>query len=313
MKNKLVILAMVLLLLGLAAGYTKLFAADEDAFSVLAQLEKNYVGLEKPGLDTLTANVVYSLAPDITGILYYAKGKGLKTKTDSNGPNTIIAKGAVDGFVKMSGLGTEKKSNILTKENVTGTCETVTLKDGTKVTQLTFVALKGKKLDFAKMVMTVDTKEWVVKQSKITSADGVESVADFEYKDGLIARTTLTNDGIPTIITHTYTTVDKFIVPAKMEIEITDKRMPANMRHPSITYSDVKVNVKIADEIFAAPKTGDLPKPTETAAQLMQQGQTAMMKGDFETAKLKFNQLVTYYPDSPEAKQVQMILKNLPK
>ena len=110
MKNKLVILATVLLLLGLAVGYTKLFAADEDAFSVLAQLEKNYVGLEKPGLDTLTANAVYSAAPEVIAIVYYAKGKGLKTKVEGSTPNTMIAKQMVDSFFKMSGLGAEKLS-----------------------------------------------------------------------------------------------------------------------------------------------------------------------------------------------------------
>lgn len=313
MKNKLVILAMVLLLLGLAAGYTKLFAADEDAFSVLEQLEKNYTGLEKPGLDTLTAKAVCSIAPDATAMVYYAKGKGLKTKVEGSGPNTMIAKSMIDSFVKMTGLGVEKTSVTckLTKENVTGTCEAATV-NGTKVTQLTFVPLKDKKLDFTKMVMMVDTKEWVLKQSK-TTANGMESVSDIEYKDGLIVKMTSVASGMTSTITNTYTTVDKFVVPAKMEMGSDGKDIPANMKRISLTYSDVKVNVKIADEIFAAPKAGDLPKPTENAATLFTQAQTAMGKGDMDTAKLKLRQIVTYYPDDPMANMAKMMLDKLPK
>lgn len=315
MKNKLVILATVLVLLGLVAGYTKLFAADEDAFSVLAQLEKNYVGLEKPGLDTLTALAVCSIAPDVTAKVYYAKDKGLKTKVEGGGPgpNTMIAKSMIGGFVKMTGLGAEKSSVTykLTKENVTGTCEAATL-NGTKVTQLTFVPLKDKKFDFTKMVMMVDTKEWVVKQMKIT-ANGIESVSDLEYKDGLMAKMTSVASGVTNTITNTYTTVDKFVVPAKMEMGSDDKNVPDNMKRVSLTYSDVQVNVKIADEIFAAPKSGDVPKPTENAATLFTQATAAMQKGDMDTAKLKLRQIVTYYPDDPMATTAKMMLDKLPK
>ncbi|MFH0887852.1 MAG: hypothetical protein V1871_01430 [Planctomycetota bacterium] len=315
MQKKLVILAMVLLMLGLAAGYTKLFAADEDAFSVLAQLEKNYVGLEKPGLDTLTAKAVCSIATDVTAMVYYAKDKGLKTKVEGGGPgpNTMIAKSMIGSYVKMSGLGMEKFSVTykLTKENVTGTCEATTV-NGTKVTQVTFVPLKDKTLDFTKLVMMIDTKEWVVKQFK-TTANGMESVSDFEYKDGLIAKMISVASGVTSTITNTYTTVDKFVVPAKMEIGMDGKDIPANMKSLSLIYSDVKVNVKIPDEIFAAPKAGDVPKPTENAATLFTQASAAMQKGDMDTAKLKLKQIVTYYPDDPMAKSAEMMLKQLPK
>jgi hypothetical protein len=315
MKNKLVILAMVLLMLTLAAGATKLFAADEDAFAILAKLEKNYIGLEKPGLETLMAKAVYSGAPEVTVLVYWAKDKGLKTKAEGNTPNTMIAKGIVDGFVKMNGLGREKASTLykLNKENVTGTWEATTL-NGTKFTQLTFIPIpdKDKKSDFTKMIMLIDTNDWTIKQTKVIDK-GVESVSDFEYKDGLIAKMTSIVSGITTAITNTYTTVDKFIVPAKMEMGTDGKGVMDMMKHFSITYSEVKVNVKIPDEIFAMPKTGDVPKPTENAAELFKQAQTALMKGDMDTARLKLKQIITYYPDDPNASMAKMMLDKMPK
>ncbi|MFA5794785.1 MAG: hypothetical protein WC980_06940 [Candidatus Brocadiia bacterium] len=311
MKRNLSILSATLVLVGLFAGYA--LAAD-DAFAVLEQLEKNYVGLEKPGLDTLTAKAVSSAAPDAPATIYYAKGKGLKTKVEGAGPNAIIAQQMIGSFVKTNGLCSEKPSATykLTKENVAGTCEAATL-NGVKVSQLTFVPLKDKKLEFTKLVIFVDTKDWVVRQMKV-KADEAESTSDFEYKDGLIFRMVTSVPGNTTTITNTYTTADKFAVPAKMEMTLDGKAVPENMKHIIITYSDVKVNVKIADDIFAAPKvSGDVPKPTETAAELFKQVQEAMMKGDMATAKLKLKQISAYYPDDPMAGTAEMMLKQLPK
>jgi len=314
MKQKLVVLSGVLGLIALFIGYT--IAAD-DAFSVLEQLEKNYVGLEKPGLDTLIAKAKCSLSPQADVMVYWAKGKGVKTKVEGNGPESMMAKQMVDGFVKLTGLGMKKTSEQynFTKDNVKTTSESATLKDGTKVTQLTIVPKEekeAKKFEFSKIIMMVDTKEWVIRQSKITTKEG-EAIVDFEYKDGLIAKMSMTSLGTTAMITNTYSTVDKFTVPANTEMSMAGKNIPDNMKKITISYSDVQVNAKIPDEIFAEPKSGDVPKPAENAPQLFQQAQQAMQKGDMETAKLKLKQIVTYYPDDPMAKPAEMMLKQLPK
>ena len=302
------------MVIALFVGYV--IAAD-DAFSVLEQLDKNYVGLEKPGLDTLVAKAKCSMSPQADVMVYWAKGKGIKTKVEGGSPESMMANQMVSAYVKLSGLGREKISALynFTKDNVMATSESAVLKDGTKVTQLTIVPKddkEAKKFGFTKMIMMVDTKEWVLRQTKTTAKEG-ESVADFEYKDGLITKMSMVSLGTNSMITNTYATVDKFTVPAKTEMSMDGKNIPDNMKTMAITYSDVKVNAKIPDEIFAAPKAGNVPKPTETAAQLFQQSMQAMQKGDMETAKLKLNQIVIYYPDDPMAKQAEMMLKQLPK
>lgn len=314
MKRKLVILSGVLGLIALFIGYA--IAAD-DAFSVLEQLEKNSVGLEKPGLDTLIAKAKCSMSPQADVMVYWAKGKGIKTKVEGSTPESMMANQMVAAYVKLTGLGMGKISEQykITKDNVKATSESASLKDGTKVTQLTIVPKEEKdatKFGFSKMVMMVDTKEWVVRQSKTTSKDG-EVAVDFEYKDGLMAKMFMTSVGTTTTITNTYSTVDKFAVPAKTEISMDGANIPENMKKMVVSYSDVKVNAKIPDDIFAAPKAGDVPKPAETAAELFKQAQEAMQKGDMETTKLKLKQLVTYYPDDPMAKAADMMLQQLPK
>ncbi|MBI4835093.1 MAG: hypothetical protein HY811_09790 [Planctomycetes bacterium] len=299
------------------AGYATITMAEDDAFAVLEQLEKNYVGLEKPGLDTLAAKANCSLSPKTDVMIYWMKGKGVKAKAEGDGTDSMVAKQMVEAYIRLTGLGikTQKEMFGFNKDNVKITSEPAVLKDGTKVTQLTIVPKddkKAKELGFIKTIFMIDTKEWVLRQSKITTKEG-EAVVDFEYKDGLITKMSATTLSASTVVTNTYATVDKFTVPAKTEVSMDGKEIPDNMKKITISYSDVKVNGKIPDEIFAEPKAGDVPKPTENAAQLFQQVQQAMQKGDMETARLKLKQIVTYYPDDPMAKAAEMMLQNLPE
>ena len=77
---------------------------------------------------------------------------------------------------------------------------------------------------------------------------------------------------------------------------------------------DIKVNVKIADEDFCRTQSRQHPKTnSQNVATLFKQAQTAMMKGDMDTAKLKLRQIVTYYPKFPMANMAKMMLDKLPK
>jgi hypothetical protein len=114
--------------------------------------------------------------------------------------------------------------------------------------------------------------------------------------------------GITTTTTNTYSTVAKFVVPAKIEICMEGKNIPDNMKRTALTYSDVKINVKIADEIFIESKECDFSKPTENAETLFAQAEALIKKGGEDTAKLKLRQIVTYYPDDPLAKKAKMML-----
>ncbi len=314
MKDKRGIIMVTLVAMALLIGYATIAVAAENAFSILEKVEKQYVGLEKPGLETLTAKAKCSMVPEATILIYWAKGKGLKTKIEGGGPMAGAAKQMVEAYMKIAGLGIQKSSERykLTPENFTGTVEPATIAGGTKVSQLTFIPKEGKSAEFTKMMLMVDTKAWVIRQVK-TIAPAGETVSEFEYQDSLITKLTTGTSEMKSTITNTYTTADKFTVPAKTGMAMNGKNVPANMQHMTITYSDFKINAEIPEEIFAAPKAGDLPKPTETAAELFQQTQAAMQKGDMETAKLKLRQIITYYPDDPMAGPAKMMLKQLPK
>lgn len=286
-----------------------------DAFSILDKFEKNYVGLAKKGLNTLISKVSYPGYPKTDITVYWSKEKGLKVKTEGGGPAEAGAGPMVESFAEATGLGFKKSSKQfnLTKETVKATAEAGTLKDGTKVTVLTFVPKKGQNLNFKKLVEKVDTKKWLLRQAVLTPTKGGENITDITYnKDDLFAKIVSSVGKVTTIITNTYTKKDKFIVPAKQLIEMEGPDIPKEMKSITITYFDVKVNAKIPEDIFAEPKAGDLPKPTETAAELFQQAQAALQKGNMDTAKLKLRQVVTYYPDNPMAPPAKMMLKRLP-
>lgn len=287
----------------------------EDAFSVLDKLEKNYVGIEKKGLDTLIAKAMVSAYPKTTITVYWAKEKGVKVKAEGGGPMAMGAGLMVGGFLKATGLGFKKSSEEfkLTKETIDATAKAGTLKDGTKVTVLTFIPKKGQDLGFKKLVEKVDVKKWLVRQVVMTPKQGEESITDITYKGGLFAKMVSSAGKVKTTMTVTYGKKGKFTVPAKQVVEMGGPNIPEAMKSMTITYSDVKVNAKIPEDVFAEPKAGDLPKPTETAAELFQQAQAAMQKGDMDTAKLKLQQIVTYYPNDPMASPAKMMLKQLPK
>lgn len=314
MKDKRAITMVTLVAMALLIGYATVAVAADDAFSILEKLENKYVGLEKSGLETLTAKAKCSMVPEATILIYWARGKGLKTKVEGGGPMAGAAKQMVEAYMKVAGLGIQKSSEQykLTKENFTGTVESVTLKDETKVSQLTFIPKEGKSAEFTKMMLLIDTKAWVIRQAKTIAQQG-ETVSEFEYKDGLIAKMITGTPEMKSTIINTYTKVDKFTMPATTEVAMDAENLPENMKQITITYSDVKINAKIPEEIFAAPKAGDVPKPTETAAELFQQTQAAMQKGDMETAKLKLRQIITYYPDDPMAGPAKTMLKQLPE
>jgi len=311
--SKIAIAIKALVAIALVVGYGGV-AVAEDAFSILGQLEKNYVGLEKPGLETLTAKAKFSVFPEAIVTIYWARGKGLKTKIEGGGPAAMTVEPMVKGFVSAAGLGIKKASeeSNLTKENVTGTFKSATLKDGTKVTELTFIPKEGKEVGFTKMTMMVDPKEWVVRETRTTTKQG-ETVAEMTYKGGLLTKIVSATAEVTSTITNTYTTVDKFTVPAKTEVTMEGKNIQQEMKQIAVTYSDIKINAKIPDEIFAEPKPGEVPKPTETAAVLFQQAQESMLKGDLETAKLKLRQIITYYPDDQMTPTAKMMLNQLPK
>ena len=302
------IVSVLILFVGIAP------AIAEDAFSILKKLEVNYVGLEKPGLKTLIAKAECSVFPDAIIMVYWSKDKGLKTKIEGGGPGAMASGPMVKGFVSAAGLGTKKTSeeSKLTEESVVGTHKLATLADGSEVTELTFIPKEGQELGFTKMIMMVDTKEWVVRQSR-TITEEAEVVTDIAYENGLPSEIVSTAGQVKSTITNTYMKQDEFTVPVKTEITMEGPDIPENMKHITVTYSDINVNAEIPEEIFAEPKPGEVPKPTETAAELFQQAQAAMGQGDLETAKLKLRQIVTYYPDDPMAPAAEAILEQLPK
>ena len=306
--SKLIVIAVFVLFVSVVS------AIAEDAFSILDKLEKNYVGLEKKGLNSLIAKASISAYPKTTITVYWLKEKGVKVKAEGGGPSgAMVAGPMVKNFLMATGLGAKKSSEEfkLTKKTVDATTKAGTLKDGTKVTVLTFIPKKGQNLGFKKLVEKVDTKEWLVKQVVMTTKQG-EAVTDITYKDGLFAKMVSSAGKVKTTMTVTYGKKGKFAVPAKQVIEMEGPDIPKEMKNMTITYSDVKVNAKVPEDVFAEPKAGDVPKPTETAAELFQQAQGAMQKGDMDTAKLKLRQIVTYYPDDPTATGAKMMLKQLP-
>jgi len=311
MKRGMMLKGLVLIALILCGGYA--FAAD-DAFAILDSLEKNYIGVERPGLETAMCKAKCSMFPDSVVSVYWAKGKGIKTRVEGNNPATMGMGPMITGYLGTAGFVMKKVSEQLkiTKANCTATTESVTLKDGTKATQLTFIPNKGEKLEFTKLSMAVDTKNWVVRESSTMTKDG-EVKGEFEYKDNLITKMVSLSAGMTMVITNTYATKDKFTLPEKTELTMDGKDVPKDYKKMTIAYSDWKVNEKIPDGIFVEPKTGDAPKPTESAAELFKQAQSAMMKGDMETAKLKLKQITVYYPDDPMAQTAEMMLKQLPK
>ncbi|OGU55709.1 MAG: hypothetical protein A2V66_13805 [Ignavibacteria bacterium RBG_13_36_8] len=289
-------------------------AIAQDAFSILDKLEKNYVGLEKEGLNTFIAKASVSAFPGTDITVYWSREKGLKVTTEGGGPASMGAGQMVKGYLGTAGLGIRKMSeqSKLTKETVEATAKAVTLKDGTQATELTFIPKNGQDLGFEKMVMKVDTEKWLVRQSVTTTKEG-EAAADMTYEGGLLAKTVSSTGNVNITIANTFTKTDQFSVPAKQVIEMKGPDIPKEMESITITYSDIKVNTVIPEDVFAEPKPGDVQKPTETAAELFQQAQTAMMQGDMNTAKLKLQQIVTYYPDDPMSASAKMMLEQLPK
>ncbi|MFH0888701.1 MAG: hypothetical protein V1871_05770 [Planctomycetota bacterium] len=288
MKDNTIVIMIAVAALVLLIGYATIPATEEeivkadDAFTVLEQLEKNYVGLvERLGLDTLIAKARCSSFPDIPAMIYCAKDKGLKTKIEGGGPAGIVATPLIEGYLTYAIVGIRKpiKEYKLTKENVSATSELVILKDGTQVTQLTFIPKTGKTLEFTKIIMSVEPKKWLIIQLKITEK-GKETSTECEYnKECLPVKIAMTGTGVGSMIkktfpqdclpldmamanvsgaeftiTNTYTTEGKFTVPAKTEITIEGKNIPKELGSTTITYSDFKVNVKIPDGIFAEPK-----------------------------------------------------------
>lgn len=289
-------------------------AIAEDAFSILDKLEKNYVGLEKDGLNTLIAKASISAFPGTDITVYWSREKGLKVITEEGGPAAMAAGPMVKGYIGVAGLGIRKMSEQykFTQETVEATTKAVTLKDVTKDTELTFIPKKGQDLDFQKLVMKVDTEKWLVRQF-ITTTKEDEVTADMTYEDGLLAKIVSSAGNVNITIANTFTKKDKFSVPAKQVIEMKGPDIPKEMESMTITYSDIKVNTKIPEDVFVELKPGDLPKPTETAAKLFQQAQAAIMQSDMDTAKLKFRQIVIYYPDDPMSTPAKMMLERLPK
>jgi len=289
-------------------------AIAQDAFSILDKLENNYIGLEKEGLNTFMAKASVSAFPDADITVYWLREKGLKVIAKGGGPATMAAGPMVKGYMGTAGLGMEKmsKQSKLTKETVEATAKAVTLKDGTKATEITFIPKDGQDLGFKKMVLKVDTDKWLVRQSVTTTKEG-EAAADMIYEGGLLAKIVSSAGDVKITIANTFTKADKFSVPAKHVVEMKGPNIPKEMQSITITYSDIKVNTKIPEDVFVEPKPGDVQKPTETAAELFQQAQTAMQQGDMEKAKLKLRQITTYYPDDPMSGPAKMMLEQLPK
>lgn len=302
------LLSFIVLFVGIAP------AIAQDAFSILDKLEKNYVGLEKEGLNTFIGTASVSAFPGTDITVYWSREKGIKVTAKGGGPSAMAAGPMVKGYIGTAGLGIEKLSKQfkLTKETVEATAKAVTLKDGTKATEITFIPKNGQDLGFKKLVLKVDTEKWLARKSVTTTKEG-KAAADMTYEGGLLAKIVSSAGNVNITIANTFTKTDKFSVPAKHVIEMKGPNIPKEMQSMTVTYSDIKVNTKIPEDVFVEPKPGDVQKPTETAAELFQQAQTAMQQGDMDTAKLKLRQIATYYPDDPMSGPAKMMLEQLPK
>ncbi len=301
----------VILVLAISLGVATL-AQAESAFSILEKFEKNYVGLEREGLNTVTGKASVSMFPDADITVYWAREKGTKVKVEGGGPGAMGAGPMVKSFLIWAGLGTKEmtKHSDLTAEKVVGKAESATL-EGRTVTKLTFTAKEGADLTWDTMVMMVDTKNWLLRQVR-TVTQGEETVADFTYEGDLPSKMVATSPKEKTEIENTYVKKGTVKLISKQRISVERPGTSGEPQEIVITYSDIKINPKIPEEVWEEPKKTEGPKPQESPEELMQQAQAAMQQGDMETAKLKLHQIITHYPDHPMAATAKMILKQLP-
>lgn len=304
--------ASVILVLAIFLGVATLGHA-EKAFSILEKLEKNYVGLAKKGLNSVIGKASISVFPDADITVYWAREKGVKVKVKDGGPAAIAIPPMIEGFLSWAGLGLKKmsKESDITPEKAVGKAESATLK-GSRVTKLTFAAKEGADLTWSKLVMMVDTKNWLLRQYRISSGEEEVAVTDISYEGTLPSSIVTTVGEVKSEIKNTYAKKGMVKLLSKQEIKVDDPRTPEEMSDITITYSDIKINAQIPEEVWEEPKEGKVPKPKESAEELMGQAQAAMQQGDMETAKLKLRQIVTYYPDDPMAAGAKMMLEQLP-
>ncbi len=301
-----VLISAVIFLLALASAQAK------DAFSILENLETNYVGLQKKGLNTVKGKVSISTFPDSKIEVYWSREKGTKVKVEGGGLAAMAVDPMVQGFLGMAGLGMKKASeeHFLTKEKVVGTVESATL-NGHKVTKLTFTPKEGEDLGFDKLVLMVDTNNWLTRQVKVTS-DGDEVVSHMSYEDGLPSKIVSAAGPVKTEVHNTFVKKGKVRILSKQTIKTEGPEVPKEQQEILVTYSDVEINAEIPDQVFAEPEKTAGPKPKESAQELMQQAQSAMQQGDLETAKQRLRQIVTHYPDDPMAPAAKTMLRQLP-
>ncbi|MFH1227239.1 MAG: MBL fold metallo-hydrolase [Planctomycetota bacterium] len=250
-----------------------LAAENEDAFSVLEQFEKNSTGLEKAGLDTFIAKVTTE-QPETGCMVYWAKNRGVKTKTTDGKESPQIAE-----ITRAAGLGRTKisKTYDLTKDSFTGACETLALTGGTAVKQLTFISNdESGTAQFPKVILTIDPKKCQLLQIELVSNSSPfgqdTNKTTFEYnKDGFIAKEVMSGNAggsmpFENTTEYAYAAVNKFTVLSKITRKMTCggmEGMPASDSTNTFTYSDIKVNAKIPEEIFSQSQA------VETAKQLL--------------------------------------------
>ncbi len=287
-------------------------AQAKDAFSILEKLERNYVGLEKKGLNTVMGEAKISTFPDAEVKVYWSRKKGMRVKVTGGGPAAVGVPSMIEGFLGVAGLGMKRatEEHFLTPEKVVGKVETATVK-GKKLTKLTFTPKKGQALGFDKLVMMIDTKDWLTMRVELTSG-GDEVVSNMTYDDGLPLKIVSTAGSIKTEIENTYVRKGRVRILSKQTVKMQAPDIPEEQKETAITYSQVKINAKIPEDVFAEPEKTGSPKPRESAQELMQQAQAAMQQGDMATAKLKLRQIVTHYPDDPAAPAAKMMLEQLP-
>jgi len=188
--------------------------------------------------------------------------------------------------------------------------ETATL-NGEKVATLTFTPKEGQALGFDQLVLIVDTGKWLLRQSKATS-QGQEVITSWSYEDGLASRIVSTGGPVKTEIENTFVKKGKAKLLAKQTIEMEGPEVPESQQKIVITYSDVKINEAIPEEVFTEPLKTAGPKPKESAQELFQQATAAVQQGDMVTAKMKLRLILTHYPDDPLAGPAKVMLEQMP-
>ena len=199
------------------------------AHPFLDSLKYYYIDVFQPELHTLVMEAKCSVFQDDNIRIYFSKEEGLRVESESS-----EACGLVKSFLLSTGLGL---CSIWESFEETKFADTVR-EEGANVWLTIIPEEPGL---FTRAILKMDKDNWLIKEVKVTTEEQ-EILAQITYKSRLPVNITVTADSLKSKIKHTYIKDKGLLFPSKTEVIQQGPNLPKELKHITITYSNIKIN-----------------------------------------------------------------------